>query len=282
MPYVIYSLQYCSMIKFLLSKAFLVQLVIAFVVISLAIWSLFQYIDSYTHNGQTITVPSLKGLTITEVEELLKGKNLNYEILDSVYLEKAEKGVVLDQSPEGNDLVKENRTIYITVSKITPPKISLPDVVDMSQRLAVAKLESYGLKIGRLDYTPSECLNCVVKMSVRGKQVFYQDLIAKGSTINLTLGSGTSNEQVLVPYIVNATKDEAIAKLQETFLNIGAEIYEDCKTEADSASARVYRQTPNGGNTINMGASVDVWLTNDASKINYNPLVESDSLNLPQ
>ena len=181
------------MIKFLLSKTFLVQLAIAFVVISLAIWSLFQYVDSYTHNGQTITVPSLNGLTIAEVEELLKDKNLNYEILDSVYLEKAEKGVVLDQSPEGDDLVKENRTIYITVSKITPPKISLPDVVDMSQRLAVAKLESYGLKIGRLDYTPSECLNCVVKMSVRGKQVFHQDLIAKGSTINLTLGSGTSN-----------------------------------------------------------------------------------------
>ncbi len=268
------------MIKFLLSKTFLVQLAIAFVVISLAIWSLFQYIDSYTHNGQTITVPSLNGLTIAEVEELLKDKNLNYEILDSVYLEKAEKGVVLDQSPESDDLVKENRTIYITVSKITPPKISLPDVVDMSQRLAVAKLESYGLKIGRLDYTPSECLNCVVKMSVRGKQVFHQDLIAKGSTINLTLGSGTSNEQVLVPYLVNETKEEAVNSLQSTFLNIGAEIYEDCKTKADSASARVYRQTPNGGNTTNMGASVDVWLTNDASKINYNPPSGSDSLNL--
>ncbi|MBI2281046.1 MAG: PASTA domain-containing protein [Bacteroidetes bacterium] len=269
------------MIKFLLSKTFLVQLALAIVVVSILIWSILKFIDGYTHNGQTITVPLLEGLTVTEVEELLKDKNLSYEILDSVYLEKAQKGVVLEQSPEGNDLVKENRTIYITVSKITPPKISLPDVVDMSQRLAVAKLESYGLKVGRLDYTPSECLNCVVKMSVRGKQVFPEDLIAKGSTVNLTLGSGTSNEQVLVPYLVNLTKDEAIAKLQETFLNIGAEIYEDCKTKADSASARVYRQTPNDGNTINMGASVDVWLTNEASKINYNPPSGSDSLNLP-
>ena len=268
------------MLKFILSKSFLIQLAISFVVISILIWSLLKFIDSYTHNGQTITVPSLKGLTVTEVEELLKDKDLDYEILDSVYLEKAEKGVVLEQSPESNDLVKKNRTIYITVSKITPPKISLPDVVDMSQRLAVAKLETYGLKIGRLDYTPSECLNCVVKMSVRGKQVFPNDLIAKGSTINLTLGSGTSNEQVLVPYIVNETKEEAINSLQSTFLNIGAEIYEDCKTKADSASARVYRQSPTGRSVTNMGSSVDVWLTNDASKINFNPPTESDSLNL--
>ena len=270
------------MIKFLFSKSFLIQLAIAVVVITLFIWSLLKYIDSYTHNGQTITVPSLSGLTITEVEELLKDKNLNYEIQDSVYLEKAEKGVVLDQSPDANDLVKENRTIYITVSKITPPKISLPDVVDMSQRLAVAKLESYGLKIGRLDYTPSECLNCVVKMSLRGKEVFPEDLIAKGSTINLTLGSGTSSEQVLVPYLVNSSKDEAIAKLQAAFLNIGAEIYEDCITKNDSANARVYKQSPNGSNATNMGASVDIWLTNDASKIDFNPPVETDSLNLPQ
>ena len=79
---------------------------------------------------------------------------------------------------------------------------------------------------------------------------------------------------------VNETKEEAIASLQSTFLNIGAEIYEDCKTKADSASARVYRQSPTGRSVTNMGSSVDVWLTNDASKINYNPPTESDSLNL--
>ncbi|MGE0561515.1 MAG: PASTA domain-containing protein [Flavobacteriales bacterium] len=270
------------MLKFLFSKQFLIHVVLAIIVVSISIWLLLKYIDGYTHNGQTITVPSLNGMTVTEIEAMLADKNLKFEILDSVYVEKAEKGVVLDQSPEGNDLVKENRTIYVTISKVIPPKISLPDVVDMSQRLAVAKLESYGLKIGRLDYIPSECLNCVVKMSVKGKQVFPEDMIAKGSTINLTLGSGTSNEQVLVPYLINLSREEAISMLQETFLNIGAEIFEDCKTKADSISAKVYKQLPNrsSNNVINMGASVDVWFTNDPSKISYNPPVLVDSLNL--
>lgn len=257
-------------------------MVLAITVISISIWLLLNYIDGYTHNGQTITVPSLKGMNMKEVEELLIDKKLKFEILDSVYVEKAEKGVVLDQSPDENDLVKENRTIYVTISKVIPPKISLPDVIDMSQRLAVAKLESYGLKIGRLDYIPSECLNCVVKMSIKGKPVFPDDLIAKGSTINLTLGSGTSNEQVLVPYLINLSREEAISTLQQSFLNIGAEIYEDCKTKVDSMSAKVYRQSPirTSENVINMGSSVDIWLTKDASKINYNPPVLPDSLNM--
>lgn len=265
------------MLKFILNKSFLTHVAIATTIVLLAVWVLLQFIDSYTHNGQTITVPSLSGLTPTEIEEVLQDKNLRFEIIDSVYVEKSEKGVVLDQFPAADDLVKENRTIYVTVSKIIAPKIAIPDVVDMSQRLAVAKLESYGLKVGRLDYTPSECLNCVVKLNIRGKEVRPNDLVSKGSVINITLGSGTSNEKVLVPYLVNLSKQEAQSKLQESFLNMGAEIYEDCKTTSDSLSAKIYKQSQSANSAINMGYSIDVWLTCDPSKVNYNP--PTDSLN---
>ncbi len=268
------------MLKFFLSKKFLLHFAIAVLVLLTAVWVLLKFVDSYTHNGQTITVPSLDGLAVSEIENTLVDKELKFEILDSVYIENEAKGVVIDQYPEAEDLVKENRVIYVTISKVIPPKISIPDVVDMSQRLAVAKLESYGLKVGRLDYIPSECLNCVVKMNVRGKQVLPNDLIAKGAVINLTLGSGTSSENAIVPYLINLSSSEAASKLQESFLNIGAEIYENCITKSDSLSARIYRQSYPANSTINMGSSVDVWLTNDPTKINYNPPA-SDSLITP-
>lgn len=265
------------MLKFIFNKSFLTHVAIAIAVVLLGVWILLKFIDGYTNNGQTITVPSLSGLTPAEIEEVLKDKNLRFEIIDSVYAEKAEKGVVLDQFPAADDMVKENRTIYVTVSKVIPPKIAIPDVVDMSQRLAIAKLQSYGLKIGRLDYTPSECLNCVVKLNIRGKEVRPNDLVSKGSVINLTLGSGTSDEKVLVPYLVNLSKQEAQSKLQESFLNMGAEIYEDCKTTSDSLSAKIYKQSQSANSAINMGYSIDVWFTCDPSKINYNP--PADTLN---
>jgi hypothetical protein len=56
---------------------------------------------------------------------------------------------------------------------------------------------------------------------------------------------------------------------------MGAEIYEDCKTSADSLSAKVYKQSQTANSTINMGNSIDIWLTCDQSKVNYNPPSES-------
>ena len=64
------------MLKFIFSKTFLINLLIILIVITIAIWGIFKYLDSYTLNSQTISVPSLEGLTITEVEEILTEKKL--------------------------------------------------------------------------------------------------------------------------------------------------------------------------------------------------------------
>ncbi|MCB0410499.1 MAG: PASTA domain-containing protein [Flavobacteriales bacterium] len=267
------------MFKSLFSKAFFINLLLIISVTILIIWGIFKYLNSYTLNGETISVPQLEGLTIAEVEKTLKEKNLRYQILDSIYIEKGEKGVVLEQQPLADELVKQNRTIYITTSKIIAPKISMPDVIDMSLRLASAKIESYGLRVGKLSYFPSECVNCVLETKIKGKKIDINQAIAKGSVIDLILGSGTSAEKVLVPYIIGLTIEETTNRLQASFLNIGATIYDDCVTSIDSINAKVYKQTPiHSENTaINMGSSVDLWLTCDTAKIKIQTPSVNDS-----
>lgn len=268
------------MFRFLFSKAFLINLLAALLLICLIIWGIFKYLDSYTNNGKTISVPQLEGLTLAEAEETLKEKKLRFQILDSIYVESAERGVVLEQNPVENDLVKENRTIYITISKVLAPKISVPDVIDMSHRLATAKIESYGLKIGELSYQPSECVNCVIDLKHKGKSIKPNDKIEKGSVLDIVLGSGTSSEQVMAPYLIGLSKEDAIKSLQSSFLNMGAEIYNDCETKEDSLNAKIYKQSPKRSENVivNMGTSVDVWFTSDTSKIKINRPVEiSDS-----
>ncbi len=269
------------MFKFFLSKTFLINLGLALLLAVFVIWGIFKFIDSYTHHGETISVPQLEGLKLKEVEDVLNEKKLRYVILDSIYVPKSEKGIVLEQNPAANDLVKENRTIYITVTKVVPPNISMPNVVDMSQRIAIAKLESYGLKV-KTKYIPSECVNCVLSQSVNGKEVNPGDPISKGSVVLLTLGSGTSNERVMVPYLINLTKEQAMTKLFESSLNLGFTDYENCKckTPADTLNAKVYRQSPgrSESNAINMGSSVDVYLTCDPALMNdnFNDTTETD------
>ena len=262
------------MFKFLFSKTFLINLAIAILLFFIIAWGIFKFIDSYTMHGESVSVPSLEGLKISEVEDVLKEKKLRYSILDSIYILKAEKGVVLEQDPLPDQLVKENRTIYITVSKIVPPKIAMPNVVDMSLRLAVAKLESYGLKV-QTKYTPSQYVNNVLMQSYKGKEIAPNTPIGKGSMILLTIGSGTSNEKVMVPYLINLTKEEATNKLMESSLNMGFSDYTNCgcKTAADTLNAKVYRQTPvrSQNVAVNIGSIVDLYFTCDSAKINFEP-----------
>lgn len=268
------------MFKFFYSKKFLINLGIALIVAAIFIWGIFKFINSYTNHGETISVPNLEGITVNEVESILTDKNLRYVILDSIYIEKAEKGVVLEQNPRKDELVKENRTIYITVSKVIAPKIKMPDVGSMSQRLSVAKLESYGLKVD-VKYIPSEYVNTVVMQELNGKEIKAGDLLDLGSTITLSIGS-SSDAQVLVPYLIDLTREEARAKLMESSLSEGFHEYENCKceTKEDTLKARVYRQNPirSKSVSVNMGTSVDLYFTCDTTLINFNPPVIDTTL----
>jgi len=262
------------MFKFIFSKTFFINLLLSFIFGGLIIWGIFKFIDDYTLHGKTISVPNLEGLNLGETSTILSEKKLRVHILDSIYVTDADKGVVLEQNPAADDLVKENRTIYITVSKVVPPKISMPNVVDMSLRVAVAKLESYGLHV-KTQHRPSECVNCVLKQEINGKEVLLNDKIEKGSTVLLTIGLGTSNEKVMVPLLKGLTKEEAENKLMGASLNVGFRDYENCKckTAKDTLQAKIYRQYPIRSNdiAINIGSSVDLYFTCDTTMITITP-----------
>ncbi len=258
------------MFKFLFSKSFLINLTAALLFAVLVVWGIFKFIDNYTLHGKTISVPTLEGLTIEEVEEILTEKELRFSVLDSIYIEDAVGGTVLEQNPAENDLVKKNRTIYVTISKVVPPRVSMPDVVDMSLRLAIGKLKSYGLKV-KTQQRPSECVNCVLKQEINGKSVAPNEKIKKGSTVVLTIGIGTSNEQIMAPYLIGLTQEEAENRIMENSLNTGFMDYTDCncETSADTLNARVYRQNPirNENVAINIGSAIDLYFTCDSSRI---------------
>ncbi|PIZ06664.1 MAG: hypothetical protein COY57_00770 [Flavobacteriales bacterium CG_4_10_14_0_8_um_filter_32_5] len=258
------------MLKFIFSKSFLVNIAILIVLIVVVVFLIDKSLDSYTNHGESISVPSLEGLTEKEVEAILSEKELRYEILDSIFVDKKPKGVVIDQNPLAESLVKKDRKIYITVTKIAAPKILLPDVIDMSQRLAVAKLESYGLKV-KVEYKPSEHQGIAIGYELKGKSISPNEKIDLGAFITLIIGTGKGDGKVMVPYLINLNKEGANQLLQTSLLSLGLEIYDEtCVTSTDSTVAKVYKQTPGYGanSVLNIGSSVDIYLTKDSTKIN--------------
>jgi beta-lactam-binding protein with PASTA domain len=172
---------------------------------------------------------------------------------------------VVKQEPEPNEQVKDNRTIYLYVTSILPPSIEMPKLVDRSLRQAAAMIITYGLKLGKTKFVPDQCANCVLDQLVKGKKIEPGATIPKGTVIDLVVGKGLSDEEVGVPCLYGLTRKEAMEKLAEYSLSAGAITFEVPK---DSSSARVYRQIPGCGkeSSINIGSSVDIFLTADKAK----------------
>ena len=238
------------------------------------LWWVFRFLDDYTLHGESITVPDLYGFSINELDGFLEEKKLRYVVMDSIYDTEAEKGVVIDQDPKPNFKVKQNRTVYLIVNAMSPPKVKMPRLVDLSLRQAIAMLETYGLKVGALEYVPDLAKNAVLVQKINGREVQPGAMIRKGSAVDLVLGDGLSDESVMVPLLIGMTTDEALAVLKESFLNPGALVYDSSvRDNSDSLIAKVWKQNPavtvtGDGGIINLGGYVDLWFTLLGDKIN--------------
>lgn len=247
---------------FLKTKAFRKNLLIAIASIALFLYLLVKWLNVYTRHGQSITVPDLRGLSLEQATALLEEKDFRYEV-DSMYNAKMSKGVVIEQEPDANIQVKENRTIYITIVSKVAPSVKLPDLIDVSLREAVAIVESYGLKVRQLIYKPDLAQNAVLGIQYEGKEIKKGFKLPKGAEIDLVLGDGFGNLQVNIPNLIGLTYDEALFVLQGSKLLIGAVEFDGAVK--DTFNTKVFRQSPEfttdtTRNKISQGEAIDIYL----------------------
>lgn len=255
-----------GLLQFLKSKTFLKHLAIYIVSITLIFWLVFSWLKATTNHGEVVVVPDFSGLGLKELDKFVSDKNLRYLVIDSIYDIKAKKGVVVRQEPEANAEVKEGRTIYLYVTSVMPPTIQMPKLIDRSLRQAAAMITTFGLRLGKTKFVPDQCANCVLEQMVKGKKITPGANIEKGTIVDLIVGKGLSDEEVGVPCLYGLSRKEALAKLAESSLSIGAVSFDVPK---DSSSGRVYRQIPSCGKDamINMGGTIDLYFTSDKNKL---------------
>lgn len=256
--------------QFLGSGVFWFNLILAIVLLAASVFGVLYYLDVYTLHSHTVEVPDIKGMQKNELSDFLKRNKLTFEVSDSVYSKDSKAGEILEQHPESGDLVKPDRTIYITIASVEPLKIKMPDLVDLSLRQAQSVLESYGLELGTLSYQADLCKNCILEQKMEGKIVEPGEKVLKGSVVDLTIGEGESQELVNVPYCIGLDLDEATKVLNLSSLNLGALHFdESIKNNNDSMNAKVYQQVPYFTNvaSVSMGSSVDLFFTLDSDKI---------------
>lgn len=235
--------------------------VLAIAAVVVLIFTIISFVlNSYTRHGESLTVPDVKGMPIKDAITILEQKNLRFEVIDSLYFDDKPKLSILEQNPQPQSKVKEGRIIYLTINSDAAPKVAVPNLIDVSLRQAQAMLLAAGLKTGELIYKPDIAQNVVLAQQVAGNPVAAGDKVAKGTAIDLILGSGLEGEEVPVPNLAGLSLEEANNLLQSSALSLGSVVYQGIIK--DSAQAKVFRQQPEyfQSATVKTGQPVDLFL----------------------
>jgi len=181
-----------GLFKFIFSKTFLIQLVLAFLAIIVIAFLTLKWLKISTNHDERIEVPNLSMLSLGAVEGKLDEMHLQYEIMDSAnYNPDYPKYAVIDQVPAPGKFVKENRKLYLTLNPSGFRKIVLPDMIRRTRRQVEPTLRSLGFEIGDVTYKPDIAKDAVLELRHKGKLIEPGDELMKTSVIDLVLGDGS-------------------------------------------------------------------------------------------
>lgn len=182
---------FMRLIKFLTSRVFLIQIILAIVVLVLLSFLTLKWLDYRTHHGSFVTVPNLEGKSVETAGILLKDNELTMEIQDSAnYNPKYPKYSVIEQYPLAGSQVKEDRKIYLILNPSGYRKVEVPIVVGRTFRQAKPTLEAIGFEVGKISYIDDIGKDEVQSISFEGAQVEAGDLLPMTSKIDIVLGNG--------------------------------------------------------------------------------------------
>ena len=181
-----------SLVKFLKSKTFFVQIAIAIVCLFLLVFGLKFWLGVTTNHNQKIQVPNLQKLTLVEVERILKELDLDYRIIDSASFNPAyPKKSVIEQTPEVGDFVKEKRKIYLTLNPSKYRDVTMPDLNGRTKRQASSELRARGLNVSvNFTFVDDIGKDVVRGLRYKGEIVKEGDKLPLNSIVDLVLGNG--------------------------------------------------------------------------------------------
>ena len=181
-----------NFLNFLRSKVFLIQLGLALLLVIALSFLTLQWLKSSTNHGEFVQVPDLSKLSVQEMRKIIEETNWRYEVLDSAnYNPDYPRFSIIDQNPPAGNKVKENRKIYITVNPSGYKKVTVPKIIQVTQRNATSMLRAVGLDVQRVTYIDELGKDMVYYIKHKGKTIKPGDKLPKTSKIELICGNGT-------------------------------------------------------------------------------------------
>lgn len=259
------------MFKFITHRSFAVNLLAIIVLSAAVIFGFLQLLGLITRHGEYLTVPSVLGKPTTEAISMLENRGFEVVIQDSVFVDTTARGTVLKQLPDPNSTVKVNRSVYLTVNRVTLPMIDMPQLEGKTLSFALEVLKRSHLQLGDTLYKPDFMRGSVLEQSFRGSRIPPGAKVPWGSSIDLLIGKGLDIEKIPVPNLLGLTLTEARLLLEMNNIELGAIVPD--QDVRDTAAAFVYRQEPPPRNAdgeqifIQSGQLMDIWISKEMKTV---------------
>ncbi|MFH2053216.1 MAG: PASTA domain-containing protein [bacterium] len=135
------------------------------------------------HGNEEVTMPDLTGLNPEQVQEILRPLGLEVEVARTTPHPSLAPGLVLDQTPAPEAMVRGGRIVRLVTSE-GPPAGSLPDLRGLSAAQAQATLQRENFRLGRTV--------TLQKPGVTQPVVAYQDppagtVLTRGEKVDLVI-----------------------------------------------------------------------------------------------
>ena len=253
------------MFKHITNRPLWFNILVAIGILVLIVFLFILLLGVITRHGESKTVPSVIGKNINDVTNQLSDGGFETVIQDSVFYDSLPPGIIIKQVPEADEVVKVNRTVYVWINRFVPPDVSLPNLIGFSFRNAEMTLSNLRLKLGDTVHRADFAKGSILEMSMNGKVLKAGDKIKEGSTIDLVVAGGLSQEDMAVPKLIGRTLAEARILLEASGLSIDL-LPIPSPNLTDQENAYVWKQEP-GPRTIDgiqirirSGQSITVWL----------------------
>ncbi len=239
-------------------------------------FAFFASLSKITQHGQELTVPDINGTSA--IEAIKKLEKMGFEVVvDSAYDTLSKPLTVLEVQPETGSTVKNGRSIFLTINKLNPPELDMPNLLNLSLRSAVILIQNNKLIMGDTTFKPDMAKGAVLQQLFNGKPIAPGQKIFLGSTIDLVVGSGYSQNNILVPNLVGLNFPEAKYILDSLNLFV-TEVWDGRFT--DSSTAVVYFQMPaqrneqGYPNSILEGENIDIRIRQQPLAVDSAGLIE--------
>jgi len=188
-----------NFLNFLKSKTFFIQIGLALLTVVVLVFLVLRWLNSSTNHGKFVEVPDFSKMSVMEMREAVEAADLRYEVLDSAnYNPDYPRFSIIEQNPPAGNKVKENRKIYFTVNPSGYKKVTIPNVIQVTQRNASSMLRAVGLDVQRVTYIDQIGKNMVYYIKHKGKQVKPGDKLQKTSKVELVCGNGRIGERAKI------------------------------------------------------------------------------------